>query len=282
MRFFLIAAMLIILFSTSYSQTLSTDNRLYITVQSGWNYSSMHGSEIDALKRDFNSSPIFMMQGIGSIYFNYFVNNHFLLNAGIKKEGKGYKFPISTLSGTDPYGNDLKYTLYQQRNITSIDIPVGLSYKIGRKYLLSIKCGLSPSFVISAFDKYVEETTTSKVLQNRDLFKNVNIIDSLGNTIHYNFNDFHGRFDLNLILGFETEKRFNHVGLFLGFQYIAGLLNFNQLSQKARSELAVFHQSDYSKIAFGNLDNSSSYFLNYQFNFGINIYIKNKSDIPEH
>ena len=116
--------------------------------------------------------------------------------------------------------------------------------------------GPALSFVVVAKDEaFISYTTPGNTKPKKervdaiDLTKDEIYYDTLGNVLHYNFNDFYRRYDVGLVfctgMNIVTSST---VDLFIELRYVQGLLNFNRLSEKAKEELVKFNQIDPSNI----------------------------------
>jgi hypothetical protein len=260
-------------------------------VLGGVSLAYMEGSEIDALEIEHGSSADITFTGSGGLRIGYMLRNWFEIETGAYLTGNGYEILLASESGTDwsdgmPRG--VTASLYRVRKVTLLEFP--LSVRLQTPYFSSqdVKIygfgGIRAGIVTAASERIVGETATSNfpnqgesrsrdVLEKVDLMENRIIEDSLGNVVHYSFNDFYRRGNLSLTVGFGMENRIGIVGLFIQGQYTYGLLNFNKLSDKARQELAAFESgSEQSSIVF--LGEPEAYFRNVQVSAGLNVYIR--------
>ena len=256
----------------------------------GLNSATMQGSELDALEAKYGNSPQSSTLGSGGIRVAYALKQWLKFESGVFLSGKGFEIKVQGQSGVD-WSGDMPHTVdanyYFARRITFLEIPATLRlqtpYFSSQQVSLYAITGLRFGFVVSAAEKYIEETVTSNfpdqgsstdrnVISETDLFETQILTDTAGHQIHYSYDAFYRRFDIALTIGGGIEKRYNSVGFFLEGQYQHGFMNFNNLSATARKELAQFNSTaTTSNTAY--FGQPEAFFYAMQVSVGINIYI---------
>ncbi len=268
---------------------------VYFGLMGGLNVSYMEGSEIDALVKKYDSYSESIFSGNGGFRLAYSVKSWLEIESGAYFSGDGFKILLDSESGLDWSGDipqDVEFNVYMARKVTFLEFPIYLRlqtpYFTGQNVRIYGFGGLRMGIVTKAEEKLIGETITSNFpnqgesvdkddLLVVDLFKNETFTDSMGNKIHYTYEDFHRRNDLSLALGFGVEKRFDIAGLFIQGHYQYGLFNSNELSDKARKEIADFG-TDTTSTNIVILGDPEALYRGFQFSAGFNIYINHKSD----
>ena len=226
-----------------------------MAIQGGGNFATMFGSNIDALlssacgdgtlKASINAEMSLTMQ----------FNRILAVQTGIGGAGKGFRILLDYESG-----HLGKASLYYRRNISYLEVPLLLrsiffaerGYNTGGAFHLF--AGPLLGIVATARDKVYakitevdwagNETKKTDHIDNVDLMESVVWEDTASHKVHYSFDDFYRRVDMSLVIGFAIERRFSVSGLFLECRYVQGLLNFNNLSEKAKKELEEYYSDD--------------------------------------
>jgi hypothetical protein len=258
-------------------------------LKAGYSNAQMHGSEIDGLVAKYGNSATAISAANAGIRFAYSLKKWLDIEIGPSLSGNGFKLQLATQSGIDwssGYPREFTANLFDERVVYFLEIPLGLrvktSYLSSKVLSLYGGAGINYGFVFSASENMFVETTTDnfpnqgstskgKNLQSLNLFEDRIITDTAGNQLHYSFNDYYRKNNIFLAGEIGIEKRLENVGFFFEVHYEQGLLNFNKLSAKARTELAAFHaDTTTSNIVF--LGEPDAFFKNIKFSLGLNIY----------
>lgn len=256
----------------------------------GVNLGTMHGKSMDGLDAIYgDNSTSLRFSGNGIIAVTYQFHRLLAVQSGVTFSGKGFKVLLAK-----EYVEGVTIERFLLRSINHLELPliVRLSLKKKRNDLMSgagkvffhVFAGVGFDCVIKASDneylKYTYDSTSLSNSQNGkdnvdevDLLKDKTYTDTLGNKLHYSYDSYFRRADITAIAGCSIEKRFDAVGILLQFQYLQGLLNFNEVSDRAKEELSNYVDSKKPYLISMNRDQNSR-FRTFSITAGIVIYLK--------
>jgi hypothetical protein len=259
----------------------------------GVNFGYMEGSEIDALELTYGHSASTITSGNGGLRFTYVLQKWLKVESGLHLSGNGFELLLASESGIDWSSGtprSVETNLYSVRRVRTLEIPFSFRVQTPcfskENVSLYAMAGLRMGFVVKAIEKLVVETIASNFpdqgessdrddLSETDLFQDRIISDTTGHQIHYTYDDFYRSNDLSYTFGAGIEKRYKNAGFFLEGHYQHGLLNFNNLSDRARKEIAQFG-SDSGQTNIVLLGEPDAFFRTIQFSAGVTIYLQAK------
>lgn len=256
----------------------------------GVNIGTMYGKGIDGLDAIYGkNSTSLRFSGNGSIAATYQFHKLLAAQTGLTFTGKGFKVLLAK-----DYSDGVTTERFLMRSVNHLELPLMVRLMLKKKHadLMSgagkvtfhVFGGVGFDLVIAASDneylKYTYDSVSVSNSQNgKDKVANVNLLsdttytDSMGNKLHYSYNDYFRRADITAIVGCSVERRFDAVSIFLEFQYLQGLLNFNDVSERAEKELSNYTNSVKPYLISMNRDQNSR-FRTYAITAGITIYLK--------
>ncbi len=263
----------------------------------GLNSASMQGSEMEGLAQTYGHEPGNLYRGNGGLRLSYALKEWLLLESGLFFSGNGYDLVLATQSGSswdDGWPTSVELRVRVERKMTFLEAPLAFHLRtpmLGEGLIrLYAMAGMRFGVVVSATESFYGETITrsasgsedndTELLSETDLFASATYYDSAGHALHYTYGDFYRWNDLSLTLGAGVEKRFKNSGIFAQVHYQLGLLNFNDLSEQARRELAQYG-SDTSTSGVVYLGEPEAFFRTVQISVGLNIYLPKQDKAAE-
>lgn len=265
-------------FTFAYTDTGSAQADFSIGFTGGLNIASMHGSDIDALTETAHSKGAVKAAVTAGFSLTYKFKKIVAIQSGASITGKGFRVLLDQASGS---GGSAK--LYYRRSINYFEVPLLFKTIFTDRYSkisTHLFAGPAIGFPIFAEDKIYAKISQStymggterdtEVLDRLNLFRDETYTDSAGNELHYTFDDFHRRVDISLMAGLAFEKVYGFTSFYFEMKYNQGLLNFNDLSDKARKEIALYNNPDTSNVIVNEME---AKFRNFSISIGTNIYI---------
>jgi len=209
----------------------------------------------------------------------------FTIETGGAFVGKGYRVILPEEYGMSWRGKRPRIgnvDLYQDMSVNYFEVPLLIKptfssdWNIQNVYLI---LGAAYGFVISAIDDYYQKISTPgssrqsvKEHLSVDLKEDRVFLDAEGGVLQYSFDDFYREQDISIILGAGLEMIYDDlIGLFVEAKYSFGLLNFNNISEAAQSQLSTFGAGNAKAFPFQV--NESKKFRYFQCAVGIKIHL---------
>jgi hypothetical protein len=275
----------------------SDDASINIGIIGGLSMAGINGTEMDAIKLQYDNMPVPRWFGAGGVRIGYPIFRFLELESGLHLSGNGFEVFLDGVTTDIDFSYNLpritEYNVYFKRRIIFLDIPLSLrlqtKFSSKRHFRFYTFAGLVTGFVVSAVDQLIGETATGTIvdesystkretLEEINLLKDREIVDDSGNVIHYTYDDFFRRTNLSWQVGLGFEKRIRSISIFFQYQIFQGLLNFNKVSDRARSELSA--QSNGAAPESENFQETTAYFRGVKVSLGITVFIP-KQNKPE-
>ena len=230
-----------------------------IAVEGGLNISTFFGGQVDAIEEEYGNpvKPRYSADvGISAIHK---FKKHMGFTYGLFLSGKGNKILLDNeqdieFNATLPA--NITDTVVMVKKYTYLELPVLFRphFVRGSDNEFDMHFFLGPTFslLLAAKNVYYIQSASygssgKNEVENVNLKKSGNFVNDSGAVIHYNFDDYHRIYDINLTCGIGFGQNLNRVGFYIDYKFNLGLFDFNNLSENAKGELNVFYANNGGK-----------------------------------